>query len=472
MATVTSLTLSLLFLSGHGTLHREGWRTEGPSAVSSDDLIHLVVAVAQSNTAELKQTLLDVSNATGPKFGHHLSNAQVNALVAPTVAARDAVYSWLAESGVTNAAPLTPNGDFVGATVSIGTASTLLNATFSLYVSTSSGETVVRPTEAYTLPESVAMHIDFVSPMASLPSHRPRVVRSAGLARSEITRVTPQFLRKLYSMTDADVGKGAASNNTQAIASFIEQYYAHSDNTAFWKKYGNAGVTTPFMDVPPTQKHTPVGTEAALDTQYIAALGAGISTEVWYTEGTQPGNVANEPFISFLTKLASTDAAPSLFSMSYGDEEDGVVKAYALRCNVEFMKAGARGISLLAAAGDSGAGCGTLASFSLPRPMRIRFIRFIRFNSIHRSFFIIFKTFVAAGRYVPTFPASSPWITAVGGLQGGAKGASSEVVWPSGGGGFSNYFPRPSYQDAAVKAYLAQSGLPKQVSFYFNRSYD
>jgi tripeptidyl-peptidase-1 len=157
-------------------------------------------------------------------------------------------------------------------------------------------------------------------------------------------------------------------------------------------------------------------------------MGAGVKTEVWYTNGVQPGNPANEPFVAWLTKLASTDDAPSLFSMSYGDEESGVVASFAQRCNVEFQKAGARGITLLAAAGDSGAGC-------------------------------------ASGRYVPTFPASSPWITAVGGLQGGATGAESEVVWASsmgsGGGGFSDYFPRPAYQEAAVSKYLKTAGLPE-----------
>jgi|EP00966_Prymnesium_polylepis_P185914 tripeptidyl-peptidase I len=99
--------------------------------------------------------------------------------------------------------------------------------------------------------------------------------------------------------------------------------------------------------------------------------------------------------------------------------------AYAVRSNAEFAKAAARGISLLAAAGDSGAGCATTG-------------------------------------YVPTFPASSPWITAVGGLQGGADGAASEEVWPPGGGGFSNYYARPAYQEAAVSAFFNKGQLPSQ----------
>jgi len=180
---------------------------------------------------------------------------------------------------------------------------------------------------------------------------------------------------------------------------------------------------TPYTDVPADQKHAPVGTEAALDTQFLAGLGAGISAQAWYTDGTQPGNPENEPFVAWLAKVAATadDAVPALFSISYGDEENGVTRAYAQRCNVEFSKAAARGISLLAAAGDAGAGCATSG-------------------------------------YVPTFPASSPWITAVGGLQGGVP----ESVWGPGGGGFSNYFGRMAYQQPAATAYFGQGGLPAQ----------
>ena len=59
----------------------------------------------------------------------------------------------------------------------------------------------------------------------------------------------------------------------------------------------------------------------------------------------------------------------------------------------------------------------------------------------------------ALRRYVPTFPASSPYITAVGGLQGGTPGRSptGERVAEISGGGFSNYFARPAFQDAAVR---------------------
>ena len=56
--------------------------------------------------------------------------------------------------------------------------------------------------------------------------------RTAGMAAEDLTRVTPAWLRQMYAMGDADVGR-ASSNNTQAVASFIGQYYSRDDLEAF-----------------------------------------------------------------------------------------------------------------------------------------------------------------------------------------------------------------------------------------------
>jgi len=92
--------------------------------------------------------------------------------------------------------------------------------------------------------------------------------------------------------------------------------------------------------------------------------------------------------------------------------------------NVEFQKAGARGISLLFASGDEGANCKNK-------------------------------------RFTPETPSSSPWVTAVGGTYLGgdtAIGLSS--------GGFSDRWKQPTWQADAVGQYLTQSGLPPKSAGY------
>ena len=53
------------------------------------------------------------------------------------------------------------------------------------------------------------------------------------------------------------------------------------------------------------------------------------ATEFWGFTGTAPDNKENEPFLKWLLVLASTsdEAAPQVFSTSYGEDEDSVTPA-------------------------------------------------------------------------------------------------------------------------------------------------
>ncbi len=104
------------------------------------------------------------------------------------------------------------------------------------------------------------------------------------------------------------------------------------------------------------------------------------------------------------------------------------------RVNVEFMKLGLRGVTVLVASGDDG-----VANFPA------------RTNKIQCGF-------------NPSFPASSPYVLAVGSTQfKGGKLTGDEVAQssdntPSGaittGGGFSSLFTRLDHQDTVVTRYL------------------
>merc|ERR1711937_1038200 len=139
---------------------------------------------------------------------------------------------------------------------------------------------------------------------------------------------------------------------------------------------------------------------------------------------------------------------------------------YVARVNTEFQKIGLRGVSLMAASGDSGANGRTDGECTG--------------TVLHSS-----------------FPGSTPYITAVGATQlqdpvydlssspeacsalgssykcasGGTEVAvSSQVAGFTSGGGFSTYTPMPSYQADAVNAYL-NSGVALPPSSYFNGSH-
>lgn len=57
-------------------------------------------------------------------------------------------------------------------------------------------------------------------------------------------------------------------------------------------------------------------------------------------------------------------------------------------------------------------------------------------------------------RFLPIFPAACPFVTSVG----GTRYVQPEVAIGFSSGGFSDRFPRPSYQDAAVTGFLSILG--------------
>jgi tripeptidyl-peptidase-1 len=77
---------------------------------------------------------------------------------------------------------------------------------------------------------------------------------------------------------------------------------------------------------------------------------------------------------------------------------------------------------------------------------------------------------IGCKNFHPSFPASSPHVTSVGGTYfpartGAGKGVDDggvdpEVCWASSGGGFSNVFAMPEYQQSSVAPYLHTSNLP------------
>jgi tripeptidyl-peptidase-1 len=86
---------------------------------------------------------------------------------------------------------------------------------------------------------------------------------------------------------------------------------------------------------------------------------------------------------------------------------------------------GARGVSILVASGDGGVGSACQTNDGLRRT-----------------------------HFTPHFPASCPWVTAVGGTER----VISEQAMNRSQGGFSDVFTRPAYQDVAVSKYLEGLG--------------
>lgn len=389
-----------------------GWQQR--DRVQPIDTVTLQIAVKQSpkGIARLERRLLELSDPQSSEYGQWLTLNEVENMVAPLPSTLLAVRSWLEGHGVTPEESL--NGDFVSATVP---AQLLENMTRVPYYHFQhvDGHSAIRSVRDPVW-SGIAHLVDFISPSTRLPTLRGQrtwPVRPVGAGDNE--DISPTMLRKLYSVPDQAVGSDRSS---QAVASFLEQYYSPADLLSFQKKYDPSSAGR-LPDVVGNNDPTEPTLEASLDIQYLMSMAPNMTTEFWYTPGDQPDNKGAEPFIAWLAQVSSTPDAqvPKVFSISYADDECDVDESYARRVSVEFQKAGARGISLLVASGDFGVGGNTNAQCT---------------------------------EFLPTFPASSPFITGVGGTWF----QNPEVGAQFSGGGFSNLFERPSYQKEAVATFI------------------
>ncbi|XP_029900088.1 tripeptidyl-peptidase 1 [Myripristis murdjan] len=410
------------------------------SRLSPSEELELTFALKQQNVHQLEETLRLVSDPDSAQYGKYLSLEEVASLVRPSELTQKVVHHWLQSHGVTNCLTVHTQ-DFMQCTMSREVAEMLLpGSKFHRYIK--DGHSLVRSSSPYSVHDDVHQHLDFVGGLHRFPPNRQdlsKAKKSSGkhthLKAWLHLGVTPAILRQRYNLTAADVG--SAQNNSQAVAQFLEQYYHPADLAEFMSMFGSSFKHMSKVDrVVGTQGGGKAGLEASLDVEYIMSTGANISTWVF----TNPGrHESQEPFLQWMVLLSNMSDLPHVHTISYGDDEDSLSAAYMMRINTEFMKAGVRGISLLFASGDSGAGCRHLTK--------------------------------GRNSFRPSFPASSPFVTTVGGTSfKNPFKVTYEVTDYISGGGFSNIFKMPDYQASAVDSYLkaVAASLPPQT--YFNTS--
>jgi hypothetical protein len=436
----------------------KSWKLVRPSAPTDVVTAQIFLAHDEAQIAALEREWTERSDPIHAKYAQWFSAAELAERFAPPTAALELVTEWLAAEGVAaNAVDVALTKDIVSVSVPAPLAARLFGARFSVYATPSApSRTIHRIATPYSLPARVAEAVSMVGSIARFPAPTGVIRTASAESETEVPAtwpagcgavcknyVTPAVLTEAYSLGDA-VAEGAALGS-MAVAEFQSVYYDEMDFYYFknaCKLPFNVSVDKQIGANSPKECKTSMGLdqclEALLDIQFIKGVAGGIPlSDVYSSDYSLPGWVAGlqkltdadlplinrcarrkrfvlepraEQFrITPPQRSCSRAAAsshcdrspprPSHFtranvrSVSYGnDEKQQTSRTFMYTTNTAFMKIGLRGVSILFASGDQGV-------WGRSGPGR---------------------------RFHPDFPASSPYITAVGGTDFATKGACSD----------------------------------------------
>jgi tripeptidyl-peptidase-1 len=394
---------------------------------------------AQSRLA-LESTFWAVSDPLHPNYGDFLTPDDIREMLNISSVAVRAVVEFIQLHG--GNAAVNPTSDLISVSIPLTAAETMLQTRIRTYRSTG-GRTIHRcaPNAGYSLPNHIADHVWMVSNLMQFPktgNRAPRVNKPA-FDHCQEGWILPKDVMRLYSLDGSTIAPALGSTGA-AVAEFAGEYWSSSDLQAFATEVGLPKINV----IDATQNNDeykcieePYGSceESHADIEILGSLlGPRFNLSSFYFD--------DYDLMSWAAKVGSLSKPPSVHSISYGQDENQTAGAdYMNALNSQFMQLGVRGVSVLVSSGDAGVWG-------------------------REGFFVCTTT----GHFNPAFPASSPYVTSVGGtdFKDGADFSKGEAGSQYSGGGFSLNFARPQYQDAAVESYLSKARLPP--ASYFNRN--
>lgn len=417
-----------------------------------------------------------MSDPDHERYGQYLSGEEVDELIAPTSETHNLVHDWLQENGISiENLSYSSAKDWIIVHLPIAMVEDLLDTEYHNYKH-KDGSVVARVTR-WSLPRHLHAHIDAIQPTTSffrgaamdatwvdkaveVPASYSTPSNGSIAAVCNVTSVTPECFQTLYSTKGYKTQ--ASDKNSIGFTNYLGEVPIRPDTKLFLQKYRPEAVSSadtfsqtsidggPVQDGPLTLNQSSAGKsrEANLDVQAIAGISWKTPITSWSTGGEPPfvpdistPENTNEPYLVWVNYLLKQKKIPKIISTSYGEPEQTIPRSYAERVCKQFAQVGARGTTLFFSSGDRGIG-GTNTCYT---------------NDGKNTY-----------KFQPAFPASCPYVTAVGATMNfqpeesayrpARNDSNGFRDLYSSGSGFSDYFDRPSYQKEVVPAYVKALG--------------
>ncbi|CAK4031335.1 alkaline serine protease [Lecanosticta acicola] len=488
--------------------------------VHSDVKLPVRIGMTQTNLDKGHDLLMDVSDPASKNYGKHWSMEEIHDMFAPSKDSVDAVRSWLEKAGVeAHRISQSANKQWMQMDLSTAEAEALLQTKYHFFEHAPSGKATIGCDE-YHVHEDVKDHVDYITPgiklyatrttrpppmeiekrtfgigsgvrpqpplLESLPLPIEQIVDTAENLLGDLAlglcdvAITPNCIRAMYNFTQATT---AQPGNELGIFEDLGDYYSGQDLDEFFALLAPRipqGTRPTFEGIdgaPNGANVTNAGPESDLDFQISYPIIYPQKSVLFQTD--DPVYEANYTYAGFLNnfldaldgsycnasaetldppyphdvpggfmqpKQCGVYSPTNVISVSYGGQEFDLPASYQMRQCAEFMKLGMNGVSIFISSGDSGVG-GPAGDDNANGCL----------NATDGS--------NVGNVFSPDFPATCPYITAVGAtlLTGSAKQDQETAVTRfASGGGFSNIYAQPAYQQSAVNTYLTAHKPPYQ----------
>ncbi|KAK7038384.1 family S53 protease-like protein [Favolaschia claudopus] len=457
---ILSTVYGSLVLHEHRDAAPSGFVNHGSAPAT--DMLTLRFALTPQNLNGLHQKFMSISTPENSDYREWLSKEAIKPFIQPSDETVAAFNSFAAKNGL-QPTTASPNGDWVTFTMTVGQANRLFGAQYQKFSHSSLPKPIMR-TFSISLPAELVGKVEVIHPstsfvgggpgLATAPLHRndrwcTSWCKSLPACNSSVPegKVTPSCLQKFYGIPSTPATQ---KNNKILVPGYVGRTANRTDLETFLKQFrSDISPNTTFdlltiddnanRDAPPGDS---LVLEANLDVQYTVGLATGVPVEFLSVGGPSDEDFVDGDLATGLldtaTFLEGVENPPSVVSTSVGLDEAGVEKSLAKKICDSYMVLGARGMSVLFAAGDGGVR-GSHDNSSAPGVCE-------------------------SNAFLSVFPASCPYVTTVGATQGFLPEISANLT----GGGFSNLFPQPWYQKQAVGRFL--TSLPRDFVGTFNKT--
>ncbi|CAF0992909.1 unnamed protein product [Adineta steineri] len=478
------------------------WQKFSSEPSQSNESITFYLIIKQDPTArkKLESLFWKITNPDSIEYQQWLTRSQINTIIKPNTEALNAIKRWIKKESFTFVNFI--GDDTIKITITVEQASKCFSTEFHPYKNSHTGQTIHRTFDDICLPDEISEHVEFHLGLNDFqlihkkPSKSHETIRSTASDESPSDTTTivtttdaivtksyiiPQFLKKYYNIPEASKND-LSSVVSQGVLQFLGEYYREQDLRLYAKL-----LELPIK--PLTKKHirgynnqSNPGGETMFDIGLMSGLNP--TADTWYFNYDTYFNDSGlgENFFSTALLLNQLDDIPQVLSISYYEPETGLCSSvsdcdnkimsaslkYIDRTNLEFMKLGMRGITLLAASGDYGANGVAVNGETV--------------NCTNKVFY-------------PLYPGTSSFVTSVGGtdltnmryetlpdqpsicldkiasVACVSDGDEVALIYNdtgcASGGGFSTVMAQPSYQKDVVNRYFQESQcqnseLPKE----------